>query len=106
MPSVFSTSIRCTPLIPPVVGSVMRTRLAARKVLRSASGVLVSGRGASARTASPKFTRISGAWLPAVMRLALRNASDTSLGTMMTSKASPPSTRLRIAPVSTTVTLS
>ena len=92
--------------MPPVAGSVISTRLAARKVLRNASGVEVSGRGASARTARPKFTRISGAWLPAVTRFALRKASDTSLGTMITSKASPPSTRLRIAPVSTTVTSS
>jgi hypothetical protein len=64
MPSLSSTSITCTPLMPPLAGSVISTVLAASSVRFSASGVLTSGRGPSEGTASPKLTRISATAVP------------------------------------------
>src|ERR1043165_2627817 len=92
--------------MPPVVGSVISTTLAASSVRFSASGVLTSGFSPSLGMARPKSTRINCTALPATILPAFSNSSEVARGTMMTSKFSPARTRFRISPVSTTVMVS
>ena len=77
--------MKCTPLMPPVAGSVISTVLVASSVRFKASGVEMSGRGPSAGTASPKLIRVSAMALPGTILPAFSNSSAASRGTIMTS---------------------
>jgi hypothetical protein len=77
--------MKCTPLMPPVAGSVIRMDLAASSERLKASAELTSGLRSPARTAMPKLVRTTGTMVLATILPSLASSSAVAVGRMITS---------------------
>ena len=100
MPSVRSTSAKCTPLTPPLSGSVITIARVASSDRRNPSAEPVSGLAAPARTPIPTSVRAISTREPGSIRPSLASSVSVAAGSKARSNASPAIIRSRSSPAS------